>query len=149
MDTVTNEVIPVVRLATSSDADILSRLNVEFNDGIQRTATEVIESLNTGNELVAVVVISGEVVGFACAQCFQSFCYSAAYGEITEMYVRESARRKGGAVALIGFLEDQLRLRGVSSVKILTGRTNKPAIAAYGRCGYIQGEEVYLEKKLR
>jgi ribosomal protein S18 acetylase RimI-like enzyme len=141
-------VIPIVRLATIEDADVLSRLNYEFNGGDKRPEAEIIGSLNTGNELVAVAELRDEVVGFACAQSSQSFCYAASHGEITEMYVQESARRKGVAAALLAFLEAQLRLRGVGTVKILTGRTNDPAIATYASCGYVKHDEAVLEKRL-
>lgn len=140
--------LPLVRLATIKDADVLSSLNYEFNGGDKRPEAEIIESLNTGNELVAVAELWDEVVGFACGQSSQSFCYAASHGEITEMYVQESARRKGVAVALLAFLEAQLRLRGVGTVKILTGRTNDPAVATYASCGYVKHDEVFLEKRL-
>ncbi|MFC3747742.1 GNAT family N-acetyltransferase [Paenibacillus sp. GCM10012306] len=137
-----------VRLATLHDAESLSRLNHEFNGGDQRSVSDIIKCLNSNNELVAVATIMDEVVGFACAQSMQSFCYNEAYGEITEMYVQESARRNGVATSLISFLEDQLHTRGVKTVKILTGRDNNPAIKTYELSGYVKDDEVMLKKKL-
>ncbi|MEK4059185.1 hypothetical protein MHI45_05570 [Paenibacillus sp. FSL H3-0321] len=52
------------------------------------------------------------------------------------------------AAALLAFLEAQLRLRGVGTVKILRGRTNDPAIATYASCGYVKHDEAVLEKRL-
>ncbi|NUU60709.1 GNAT family N-acetyltransferase [Paenibacillus agri] len=137
-----------VRLATIQDAESLSSLNQEFNGGDKRSVSEIMKSLNSNNELVAVATIMDEVVGFACAQSMKSFCYNEAHGEITEMYVQESARRNGVATSLISFLEKQLLTRGVKTVKILTGRDNNPAIQTYELSGYIKDDEVMLKKKL-
>ncbi|WP_314587855.1 GNAT family N-acetyltransferase [Paenibacillus terrigena] len=135
-------------MATISDADALSRLNHEFNGGDKRPVSEIIKCLESNNELVAVSTIMDEVIGFGCAQCLKSFCYTEAYGEITEMYVKESARRNGVATSLISFLENQLHSQGVKTVKILTGRDNKSAIKVYELSGYVKDDEVMLKKKL-
>lgn len=111
-----------IRLASTSDANELSRLNQEFNGGDQRTSADIIESINDSAELIAVAEIGGKVVGFGCAQSFRSFCYNGLQGEITELYVAEAARRKGIATSLIFYLEENLKKRGVKSVKVLTGR---------------------------
>ncbi|MCR8630306.1 GNAT family N-acetyltransferase [Paenibacillus radicis (ex Xue et al. 2023)] len=138
-----------VRLATINDADVLSSLNFKFNGGDKRPVTEIVESLKSCNELVAVATLSDEVIGFACAQSFKSFCYKDAYGEITEMYVEEAARRKGVATSLLSFLEEQLSLRGVKTIKVLTGSDNEAAINTYVRSNYIVDDEVMLNKKLK
>ncbi|WP_019908695.1 GNAT family N-acetyltransferase [Paenibacillus sp. HW567] len=136
-----------VRLATEADAEALANLNYEFNGVLMRT-DEVQESLASSTELVALGVRGGFPVGFACAQYFKSFCYGDGYGEITEMYVREKARRCGGATLIVAFLEAELRARGVRNVKILTGSRNDPAIQTYEKIGYSRDEEVVLSKKL-
>lgn len=92
--------------------------------------------------------MNGKVVGFACAQCFASFCYREAQGEITEMYVELSARRKGLAVSMITLLEEKLAACGVKNIKILTGSDNDAAIKTYERCGYVQDDELLLQKKI-
>jgi ribosomal protein S18 acetylase RimI-like enzyme len=136
-----------VRLATSNDAEELSRLNQEFNGGDKRPSAEIIESLNKSKELIAVAVISGKVVGFGCAQSFQSFCYKELQGEITELYVQQAARRKRIAASLISCLEENLRERGVKSIKVLTGRGNDAAIKTYEHCDYVKDDELLLKKK--
>lgn len=138
-----------VRQATINDAEALVRLNFKFNGGEKRPVSEIVESLKSNNELIAVATILDEVIGFGCAQSFKSFCYKDAYGEITEMYVEESARRKGVASSLISFLENHLHLRGVHTIKILTGRDNKAAISTYKLSNYVVDDEVMLKKKLK
>lgn len=137
-----------VRLATSNDAGDLARLNFEFNGGERRQAADIARNLNRNKELVVVAVTQNEIVGFGCAQSYQSFCYPAANGEITEMYVTEAARRKGAAAALIAFLEQALKERGVDNVKILTGSLNNPAIRTYETSGYVKCSETVLMKHL-
>jgi ribosomal protein S18 acetylase RimI-like enzyme len=105
--------------------------------------------LNKSNELIAVAITNGKVVGLGCAQSFQSFCYKELQGEITEMYVKEAARRKGIASSLISCLEENLRERGVKSIKVLTGRGNEAAIKTYEHFNYVKDDELLLKKKLK
>jgi ribosomal protein S18 acetylase RimI-like enzyme len=136
------------RLAVESDAQELARLNQLFNGGDRRPVPEIVESMRTSSELIAVAECDGKIVGFGCAQRFQSFCYEELLGEITELYVEKSARGKGAAASLIAFLETHLKQRGVTEVKVLTGRQNAAAIRTYERCGYAVDDEVLLKKLL-
>lgn len=139
----------IVREATVTDAEELSRLNQAFNGGEKRPSAKIVEHLSINqNEVIAVAEISGKIVGFGCAQCIYSFCYDLPHGEITELFVEESARRKGIAAALISFLEKSLRDRGVISMKVLTGRENSAAINTYEHCQYIKDDEQLLVKRL-
>jgi len=136
-----------VRWAAKDDAGELVALNYEFN-GTRRSEEDVRNSLANSGEWIALAVLDGEVVGFACAQWFQSFCYAEAQGEITEMYIRETARRKGLATLLISFLEEQFRKHGVEEVKIVTGRHNEAAIRMYERSGYTMKNSAVFQKEL-
>lgn len=137
------------RLASLSDVEELSRLNLEFNGGEKRPPAKIIERLETNNELIAVAEFDGKIVGFGCAQSFYSFCYDEPCGEITELYVEEAARRKGVAVSIISCLEESLKARGVKSMKVLTGRSNSAAIKTYEQCNYVKDDEQLLKKRLK
>ncbi|MET3847023.1 GNAT family N-acetyltransferase [Paenibacillus sp. OAE614] len=137
-----------VRLASVSDAEELSRLNQAFNGGDKRPPHQIMESLKINNELIAVAEMWSRVVGFGCAQSFHSFCYEEPQGEITELYVEEAARRRGIAGAIISCLEENLRKRGVKSVKVLTGKRNDAAIKTYEHCNYIKDDELMLTKTI-
>ncbi len=140
-----------VRLAAVTDAEGLAVLNLAFN-GVTRTPQAVRDCLTTvsqsglDGEIVAVALAQREIVGFACARSYRSFCYQEPSGEITEMFVKEDHRRKGVAKKLLGFLEEQLVQLGVREVRILTGADNLPAQAAYASCGYVIEDEIVLEK---
>lgn len=136
-----------IRWANEDDAEILVTLNEEFN-GAGLTTSEVINSLTESNELIALAIMDNVPVGFACGQYYKSFCYRDLQGEITEMYIQETARRKGLASLLISFLEHELRLRGVKSVKILTGRNNDSALKTYERADYVKKEDAIFQKDL-
>ncbi|UPK47288.1 GNAT family N-acetyltransferase [Paenibacillus pabuli] len=136
-----------IRWANATDAEELLKLNDAFN-GVGTSIEEVIDSLALSNELIALAVIDDQAVGFACAQYFKSFCYRDLQGEITEMYIAEIARRRGLATLLIAFIEEELKARGVTSVKILTGHRNEMAIKTYEKSNYARKEEVLLQKKL-
>lgn len=137
-----------VRLATLDDAEELSRLNQEFNGGDRRPSDEICNCMIKSNEIIAVTENNGKIVGFGCAQSFESFCYKDFKGEITELYIEESSRRKGLARSLISCLEENLRKRGVKSIKVLTGKLNAIAISTYENCSYVRDDELLLKKKL-
>ncbi|HBU81628.1 MAG TPA: N-acetyltransferase [Paenibacillus sp.] len=136
-----------IRWANANDAEDLLKLNDAFN-GVGTSVDEVKDSLALSDELIALAVINDQAVGFACAQYFKSFCYRGFLGEITEMYITEVARRRGLATLLISFIEDELRARGVTNMKILTGQRNEMAIKTYEKSNYEKTEEVLLQKKL-
>jgi ribosomal protein S18 acetylase RimI-like enzyme len=136
-----------IRLATKDDAADLAELNREFN-GVLLSASAIASRIETGSEIIAVAIRNGKPAGFACAQIFSSFCYPESQGEITEMYVREEARRQGIASSLLVFMDELLRNRGVGEVKVVTGSGNKAAIQAYTNAGYCRRNHVILEKRL-
>lgn len=139
--------VKTVRLATSADAPALVSLNGEFNGGKMPLAI-VEHRLKYGGETVVIAMLNNEPVGFACAQSYVSFCYEEHLGEITEMYVQERARGIGLAGMMIESIEEQLRKRGVSTIKVLTGHNNDAAIRAYEKSGFVKEDEVMLEKQL-
>jgi ribosomal protein S18 acetylase RimI-like enzyme len=137
-----------VRMAITSDAEQLSKLNQEFNGGNRRPLSDIVECLNKSTELVSVAVDNGNIVGFACAQSFDSFCYEEPQGEITELYVEEASRKRGVATSLISCLELNLQRYGVKRIKVLTGKENNAAIKTYEHCDYIMDDDLLLKKKL-
>ncbi|TBL78921.1 GNAT family N-acetyltransferase [Paenibacillus thalictri] len=136
-----------IRWATQDDSEDLIHLNDLFN-GVRMELNEVKESLRTSSELVALAFLDHRAVGFACAQYFKSFCYPDLYAEITEMYVSEHARRRGIASLLLGFIEEELREKGVKNVKLLTGLKNETALKTYAANGYIIRDDAVMKKKL-
>ncbi|KOR90805.1 hypothetical protein AM231_14685 [Paenibacillus solani] len=135
------------RWAADNDAQALVTLNDEFN-GAGITEEEVIENLSNPNELVALALINDYPVGFACAQLYRSICYPNPYAELTELYIRYEARRKGIATMLVRFIEEELIRQGVKSMKVLTGKKNEAAIKTYERLSYFKEEEQLLQKTL-
>ena len=136
-----------VRMADKHDADELSAMNYEFN-GVTVTSQHILDALATGQEIVAIAMVNDSVVGFACGQFHRSFCYNSLSGEITEMYVRAAYRRRGVGSALLVFLERELRKRGVTGVRILTGQDNEAALGLYFGLDYLEKDETVLAKEL-
>ncbi|MEX1030005.1 MAG: GNAT family N-acetyltransferase [Paenibacillaceae bacterium] len=136
-----------IRWANEDDAESLVTLNAEFN-GAGLKVSEIKHSLRNTNELVALAIMEDVPVGFACAQFNKSFCYRDLQREITEMYIQEAARRKGLGSMLLLFLEQELQVRGVKDVKILTGRNNESAHKAYEHANYLNKDQIVFEKQL-
>lgn len=54
------------------------------------------------------------------------------------MYVLQSARRQGLARTLLGVLEQEAARLGYQLMRLETGNRQKPAIALYQDCGFMQ-----------
>lgn len=123
------------------------RLNQAFNGGARRLQSEIIKNMETSNELIAIAILNEKIVGFACAQSYESFCYRELQGEITEMYIEKTAQKLGFATSLIKLLETNLLELGVREIQILTNKTNSAAIKTYETFNYVQDEEILFEKE--
>lgn len=122
-------------------------MNLEFNE-CQRDAQAILASLGAGNELVAIAMVGDASAGFACGQLQHSFCYDHPEAFITELYVRESFRRRGVAAGLLDFLERELRRSGATHVHLVTGEGNSAAQALYTKQGYLRCGHITLRKEL-
>ncbi|WP_339159519.1 GNAT family N-acetyltransferase [Paenibacillus sp. FSL W8-0186] len=136
-----------VRLAVVDDAQALAQLNREFN-GVEASLADIERCLANSSEIVAIAILNDEPVGFACGQSYQSFCYRELAGEITELYVREGARRQGLAAELIHAIEAELKRRGVITIKVLTGLRNEAAMQTYTKSHYVKKNEVVFQKNI-
>lgn len=136
-----------VRLATPADAPALMRLNAAFNGPGLNDVFHIERSLRKNpNEIVCIAEMDGYAVGFCCAQLVSSMCYRDQTGEITELYVEPSARRKGIATELIQLAEQELVVRGAVNLKLLTGGDNHAARAFYESLEYESDGEMHYTK---
>jgi phosphinothricin acetyltransferase len=86
----------------------------------------------------AIAEEDGAVVGFACG-----VVRGPRLGEVTELYVRPAARRRGLGKRLLRAVVDRLRDRGAEFVSVGVGPANTPARTLYERAGF-RVEEVRL-----
>ena len=137
----------LIRLANSSDAAELKKLNDAFNGEECNTVELVKESLiSNEQEIVYVAADGNKLVGFCCGQILKSMCYPSNYGEITELYVIDEYRRQGIGRQLLKATENELNKRGVNHLHILTGDKNTVAQALYKSNGYVKTSEVLFDK---
>ena len=139
----------MTRLATHEDAEQLELLNNEFNGKGETSLENIRDSLLHNNrEFVVVEQIDGKLVGFICVQLKKSFCYDEYMVEITEVYVKESHRRKGIAKNMIIFAEEYCKNNyPFHKIEILTGKKNTVAQIVYGQLGYKDDNEIHLVKR--
>ncbi|MGN0802390.1 MAG: GNAT family N-acetyltransferase [Candidatus Faecivicinus sp.] len=136
-----------VRQAAPGDAEALFRLNAAFNGEGLGTAAHIERSLREGREIVCIAELDGEAAGFCCAQVTSSMCYMSPVGEITELYVRDGARRRGLARRLVRLAEQLCAARGAEELHLLTGRDNAAARALYASLGYAADDEVHYVRQ--
>jgi ribosomal protein S18 acetylase RimI-like enzyme len=138
-----------IRLANSSDAPELAKLNTLFNGEGNNTINAIEESINgNGQEIVCVAADGNKLVGFCCGQILKSMCYSYKYAEVTELYVMEEYRRQGIGKQLLSITENELNKHGVKHLYVLTGDKNFIAQTLYRSCGYRDTSEILLDKNM-
>jgi len=140
----------LTRQANIQDTEVLFELNEEFNDKGINTIEHIKELLeNNKQEIVCVVEINKEIVGFSCMQIIKSFCYSSIHAELTELYIKESFRRIGLATKLINYMENLcINTYGVNKFQLLTGEKNISARKLYESLGYTFENDVFYTKKI-
>ena len=138
-----------IRLANKNDAEKIFGLNEEFNGVGLNTIDHIKELLEVNKrEIVCVVEVNDEIAGFCCAQIIKSICYISMHAELTELFVKESFRRKGLAKKLIEYIEDICyKVYGIKEFQLLTGNDNIPAKQLYISLGYVADDEIHLIKK--
>jgi ribosomal protein S18 acetylase RimI-like enzyme len=138
-----------IRLAQVSDAPGLLKLNDLFNGEGCSSLIAIEESLNSNKqEIVCVASDKDRLVGFCCGQIFKSMCYNVNYGEITELFVWESYRRRGVASKLMTFIEAEFQRQGINHFQLFTGESNESAQLFYRAYGYIESPEMMFRKRL-
>jgi ribosomal protein S18 acetylase RimI-like enzyme len=146
-----------IRAATEADRDTLLALWDEWvgdaplppwvRDARADTARQIDLALSAG--AAALAEADGEAVGFSCG-----VLRGTGTGEVTELYVRESARRRGLGRQLLRLVVSGLRERGAEFVEVEVGVDNGAARAFYGGAGFrpellrLVGEAAALEERL-
>lgn len=130
-----------VRQATESDRETLQALWREFAgspppwaEGAEdETFAELDRAISAGTAVIA--ERGGEPVGFA-----SGLARGDRVAELTELYVREDARRSGVATRLVHAVLDAV---GADYVRVSVGVDNDPARGFYRRLGF-QPEQIVL-----
>ena len=135
-----------IRLAVTSDAADLKRLNDIFNKGESNTVEGIEESLkNNRQEIVCVAADGDKLIGFCCGQIQTSMCYSYDYAVITEFFILDEYRRQGIGKRLFKATENEFNKLGITHFHVSTGEDNTAALALYRSLGY-EGTSIMLEK---
>lgn len=77
-----------------------------------------------------VVSVDGVAVGCGGVALFEDFA------EVKRMYVREGARGRGAAQALLARLEREARAAGLDTLRLETGDRQLAAMRFYQKCGF-------------
>ena len=107
------------------------------------------KNLKSDKSLFLVALKKGEIVGMGMGRIEKSppVFKIKEFGQIHELFVKESCRRQGVCQALIKRLEDFFREKGVSVVHISVENYNTEALNLYYKLGY-QDSRFLLHKEL-
>ena len=132
-----------VRVALPIDAEVLAKLNAEFNDVAsvpQRFLFALSQPAPTELFLLANV---GEVsIGFLCFHEVLSACYASPAIEVTEIYVQPAARGRGVGLAMLQEVLRHAHTLKASEVVLRTNQSNHKMQSLLVRAGYEQAEQV-------
>jgi ribosomal protein S18 acetylase RimI-like enzyme len=136
-----------IRLAKSTDAPELARINDLFNGEGSNTACAIEESLKQNQEEIVCVAVEGsELVGYCCGKKVITMRYHYESGDVTALFVMEEYRRQGIGRRLLAYIESEFHKHGVSHLHICTGIENTIAQTLYRSCGYEDTSEIILDK---
>jgi ribosomal protein S18 acetylase RimI-like enzyme len=137
-----------VRRATSEDRELMLELVRELeraNPPSVGAAPEiddewpVIEEIMRGG-VAAIAEDDGAVLGYVLARMADQ---RPTVTHVTDLYVREAARRRGVAKALLAVVAEAARAQGRTDLTLVVVSTNHEALAVYRRLGFAE-----IEKKL-
>jgi ribosomal protein S18 acetylase RimI-like enzyme len=129
-----------IRRATEDDCETLYAL---WDEWVERespvpswvegaregTRAGIVTAVRSGSAVIAEQ--RGEVLGFACG-----VMRGLRLGDLTELYVRPSARGRGIARELVRAVVDGLSERGAAFVAVGVGPDNAPARSFYENAGF-------------
>jgi ribosomal protein S18 acetylase RimI-like enzyme len=129
-----------IRLLSAADITVLDRVDPDvFDNPVQRELAE--QYLSTPGNLLAVVTLSGVVVGMASAIAYvhpdkplQLF--------INEVGVSQRVQGRGIGKRLMRALLEQGRIIGCTEAWVATEINNKPARALYASLAGVEDQEV-------
>ena len=135
-----------VRLARTSDAPELKKLNDLFNGTDSNSARAIEESLAHTNQEIVCVAAKGDgdsskLIGFCCGQIVNSMCYSILYGDITELFLLEKYSSQNVGKQLVELVESEFNKRGVNHLHHFVGKGNLLARELFRSLGYADTTE--------
>jgi GNAT superfamily N-acetyltransferase len=136
------------RIASPEDSPALARLNATFNESrlpAEHYATRLADPNRVDTPILA--EMDGAVVGFANLRILRPVFYEETYAELTELFVVETARRRGIGRLLLVHAESLATEAGAEEMIILTDFYNHAALELYRAMGY-QHHDIGLGKKL-
>jgi len=137
-----------IRAATLEDRELMLQLLLELEDSIGPSIGDapdvddewpVIEEVIRGG-VAAIAEADGEVLGYVLGRMADQ---RPDVVHVTDLYVREAARRRGVAKALLDVVVDAARAQGRAHLTLDVMSDNHEALAVYRRLGFAE-----IEKKL-
>lgn len=142
---------PRIRVAGPGDFALVASLRTELaaHSGVQVTVpeAEVAGCLAAREHEALIADLDGETAGMATWSLFPSIMRAGSWAQLAELYVREWARRRGVARALLGEVCSRAGAAGATEVSVSTEPDNEQAKLLYRSLGFTR-ELVTLERRL-
>ena len=128
---------PSVEIATPADAPSISDLLYEFNGEALPPAILTERMLQAqGLETVFLSKLAGRLAGLLVLRTVPTLSDPEDWAEITELYVRPAARRRGVGKALVEAAIQYAQARGCTHVHLLVDPANRVALSFYSVVGF-------------
>ncbi len=128
---------PATRIATPSDAAVISGLLFDFNrEALSPPDLAQRMEQAQGLETVFLCELDGVLAGLLVLRTVPTISAAEDWAEITELYVEPASRRKGVGKALMETALAYARHHGCTEVHLLVDPRNTPAISFYEAVGF-------------
>jgi ribosomal protein S18 acetylase RimI-like enzyme len=143
----------IIRMATLSDLRLLAELFDGYRQfylqkrDIDRARDFITERLTRNDSWILVAEQHDELFGFC--QLYPSFSSTTTsrIAILNDLYVADSARKKGVGVALMRAAEDLGKNLGLTSLELATAISNTSAQALYEKQNWQRDQEFYYYSK--
>jgi ribosomal protein S18 acetylase RimI-like enzyme len=139
-----------------SDLDLIVAMMAEFYaiDGypIDQNVSRRMLSEFIGDEKAGkawLIKSDGDVVGYVIMTFVTSFEFKGKIAFIDELYIRESARRRGIGKAAIGFVKNEAQLYGVKMLYLEVEHHNAIAFNLYSSAGFETHRRKFMQFRIR
>ena len=138
-----------IRLAQEADAPQLYELARMFNDTTHPDSPkDIADYLRNTDDIVCVAEDADVLMGFCGGRLNRHLSFKEPIVDITELFVKESHRKKGLGKLLLDHIEAEFSKRGFNRIRILVKADNEAARKFYTAQGYAEYDMMMCRKDI-
>jgi len=135
----------LIKIADKSDIENLYELNRLFEN--ETTIEKMLKHFEQNeNEIICIAYMNNIAAGYCTGLIIRSVCYENLRLDLEALFVKNEYRKKGIGKALLFFIEEEAKARGIYHFHAITNNHNKKARRLYKSTGFKDTGEIMLDK---